>query len=57
MVDGFSFGPYEQGKARANVDNIFDTDYLGTIGTTVNTLATFRPGSHRTIQFTLSADF
>ena len=57
MGDGFGFGPFEQVKARVNVDNLFDTDYLGTIGTTVNTLATFRPGSHRTIQFTLSADF
>ena len=57
MGEGFGFGPFEQVKARVNVDNIFDTDYLGTIGTTVNTLATFRPGSHRTIQFTLSADF
>ena len=57
MGDGFGFGPFEQVKARVNVDNIFDTDYLGTIGTTVNTAATFRPGSHRTIQFTLSADF
>ena len=57
MGDGFGFGPFEQVKARVNVDNIFNTDYLGTIGTTVNTLATFRPGSHRTIQFTLSADF
>jgi iron complex outermembrane receptor protein len=57
MGDGFAAGPFEQIKARVNVDNIFDTDYLGTIGTTVNTAATFRPGSHRTIQFTLSADF
>ncbi len=57
MGDGFAAGPFEQVKARVNVDNIFDTDYLGTIGTTVNTAATFRPGSHRTIQFTLSADF
>jgi len=57
MGEGFGFGPFEQVKARVNVDNIFDTDYLGTIGTTVNTLATFRPGSHRTLQFTLSADF
>ncbi|MBU4434518.1 MAG: TonB-dependent receptor [Alphaproteobacteria bacterium] len=57
MGDGFGFGPFEQVKARVNLDNIFDTDYLGTIGTTVNTPASFRPGSHRTIQFTLSADF
>jgi iron complex outermembrane receptor protein len=57
MGDGFAAGPFEQIKARVNIDNIFDTDYLGTIGTTVNTAATFRPGSHRTIQFTLSADF
>ncbi len=57
LGDGFGAGPFEQVKARVNVDNIFDKDYLGTISTTVNTPASFRPGSHRTIQFTLSADF
>ncbi|SFJ62305.1 iron complex outermembrane recepter protein [Caulobacter sp. UNC279MFTsu5.1] len=57
LGDGFAAGPFEQVKARVNVDNIFDKDYLGTISTTVNTPASFRPGSHRTIQFTLSADF
>jgi iron complex outermembrane receptor protein len=57
LGDGFGAGPFKQIKTRVNVDNIFDKDYLGTIGTTVNTAATFRPGSHRTIQFTLSADF
>ncbi|HWU12940.1 MAG TPA: TonB-dependent receptor, partial [Caulobacter sp.] len=57
LGDGFGAGPFEQIKARVNVDNIFDKDYLGTINTTVNTPASFRPGSHRTIQFTLSADF
>ncbi|WP_422182664.1 TonB-dependent receptor [Caulobacter sp.] len=57
LGDGFGAGPFEQIKARVNVDNIFDKDYLGTISTTVNTPASFRPGSHRTIQFTLSADF
>ncbi|WP_132089594.1 TonB-dependent receptor [Caulobacter sp. BK020] len=57
LGDGFGAGPFEQIKARVNVDNIFDKDYLGTISTTVTTPASFRPGSHRTIQFTLSADF
>jgi iron complex outermembrane receptor protein len=57
LGDGFGAGPFEQIKARVNVDNIFDKDYLGTINTTVTTPASFRPGSHRTIQFTLSADF
>ena len=55
--DGFAAGPFKQVKTRVNIDNIFDKDYLGTISTTVNTPASFRPGSHRTIQFTLSADF
>ena len=57
LGDGFAAGPFKQVKTRVNIDNIFDKDYLGTISTTVNTPASFRPGSHRTIQFTLSADF
>lgn len=55
--DGFAAGPFSQVKARVNVDNIFDKDYLGTISTTVNTPASFRPAPPRTIQFTISADF
>jgi iron complex outermembrane receptor protein len=55
--DGFAAGPFSQIKARVNVDNIFDKDYLGTISTTVNTAASFRPAPPRTIQFTISADF
>ena len=57
LGDGFAAGPFKQVKTRVNIDNIFEKDYLGTISTTVNTPASFRPGSHRTIQFTLSADF
>lgn len=55
--DGFAAGPFSQIKARVNVDNLFDKDYLGTISTTVNTAASFRPAPPRTIQFTISADF
>ena len=55
--DGFAAGPFSQVKARVNVDNLFDKDYLGTISTTVNTAASFRPAPPRTIQFTVSADF
>ena len=55
--DGFSAGPFSQIKARVNVDNLFDKDYLGTINTTVTTAASFRPAPPRTIQFTISADF
>lgn len=55
--DGFSAGPFSQVKARVNVDNLFDKDYLGTISTTVNTAASFRPAPPRTVQFTISADF
>lgn len=57
MGDGFGAGPFQEIKARVNLDNLLDEDYLGTISTTTNTPATFRPGSHRTIQFTISADF
>jgi iron complex outermembrane recepter protein len=55
--DGFAAGPFSQIKARVNVDNLFDKDYLGTINTTVNTAASFRPAPPRTIQFTISAGF
>jgi len=40
-----------------SVDNIPDEDYLGTISTTISTLAAFRPGPRRTVQVTLSAGF
>ncbi|MEJ1964132.1 MAG: TonB-dependent receptor [Gammaproteobacteria bacterium] len=55
--DGFSAGPFKALKARLNVDNVFDRDYLGTITTTTNTPATFRPGPPRTVQVTVSAEF
>ncbi|MEJ0035145.1 MAG: hypothetical protein WDO68_03525 [Gammaproteobacteria bacterium] len=55
--DGFSAGPFKSVKARFNVDNLFDRDYLGTITTTTNTPATFRPGPPRTVQLTVSAEF
>ncbi len=55
--DGFAAGPFSQIKARVNIDNLFDNDYLGTINTTVNTPASFRPAPPRTVQFTISADF
>ncbi len=55
--DGFGAGPFEQIKARVNIDNIFDEEYLGTISTTTNTPATFRAGSHRTIQVSFSTNF
>lgn len=50
-------GPLAGVKLRANVDNLFDKQYLGTINTTINTPASFRVGPARTIQVTLSADF
>jgi iron complex outermembrane recepter protein len=55
--DGFSLGPFKALKARLNVDNLFDRDYLGTITSTTNTPATFRPGPPRTVQITVSAEF
>jgi iron complex outermembrane receptor protein len=55
--DKLTFGALKGVKVRLNVDNIFDKDYFGTIGTTTNTLATFRPGPDRTWQLTVSASF
>jgi iron complex outermembrane recepter protein len=57
LGDGFGWGFLQELKVRVNVDNIFDKDYLGTISTTTNTPATFRPGPPRTVQFTVTADF
>jgi iron complex outermembrane receptor protein len=51
------WGALKDVKVRLNVDNITDEDYLGTITTTINTFATFRPGSPRTMQVTLSSRF
>lgn len=53
----WSFGPVQGVKLRFNVDNLLDEDYLGTITTTVNTPATFRPGPPRTVQASLTASF
>jgi iron complex outermembrane recepter protein len=55
--DKFAVGPLKDVRVRLNIDNLTDEDYLGTISTTVNTPATFRPGSPRTFQITLSADY
>jgi len=57
LGDGFFVGPLKEVKARVNVDNILDEDYLGTINTTTSTPASFRPGPRRTVQVTLSAAF
>jgi iron complex outermembrane receptor protein len=57
LGDGFMAGPLKNVKARVNVDNLLDEDYLGTISTTVNTVASFRPGPRRTVQVTLSTEF
>ncbi len=57
LGDGFMAGPLKNVKARVNVDNLLDEDYLGTITPTVSTLATFRPGPRRTVQVTLSTEF
>jgi iron complex outermembrane recepter protein len=55
--DGFEWGPFEEIKARINVDNLFDKDYLGTITTTIATPATFRPGPRRTVQVSFTTAF
>jgi len=57
LGDSFGVGPLKHVKARVNVDNLFDKDYLGTISTTVNTPAFFRPGPRRTVQVSLSSEF
>lgn len=57
LGDGVDWGYLRNVKARINIDNLLDKDYLGTISTTINTPATFRPGPRRTVQFTLSTEF
>lgn len=54
---GWSVGPVKDLGLRLNVDNLLDEDYLGTITTTVNTPAAFRPGPPRTVQVSLTAAF
>lgn len=55
--DNWSIGPAHDLRLRFNVDNLLDEDYLGTITTTVNTPATFRPGPPRTVQVSLTTSF
>lgn len=55
--DDWHWGVLRDIRLRVNVDNLFDRDYLGTITTTTNTPATFRPGPARTLQFTVSTAF
>jgi iron complex outermembrane recepter protein len=57
LGDGVDWGYLKNVKARVNVDNLLDEDYLGTISTTVSTPAFFRPGPRRTVQVTLSTEF
>lgn len=57
LGDGVDWGYLKNVKARVNVDNLLDEDYLGTISTTISTPATFRPGPRRTVQVTLSTEF
>jgi iron complex outermembrane receptor protein len=53
----YVMGPLKGIKLRFNVDNLTDKKYLGTISTTTNTPASFRPGSPRTYQVSLTANF
>jgi iron complex outermembrane receptor protein len=55
--DGFSWGPLTNAKIRINADNIFDKNYLGTILPVTPDFAVYRPGSHRTVQVSLTAAF
>lgn len=56
LGEGIDFGPFKAIRLRANVDNIFNKDYLGTINVSTNGLATFRPGPDRTWQLSLRAE-
>lgn len=51
------YGPLKSVKLRFNIDNLFDKDYLGYILPSTTGPALFRPGSPRTFQSTLSAEF
>ncbi|MCQ9422838.1 TonB-dependent receptor [Pseudomonas sp. LJDD11] len=55
--DDLHYGPLKGVKLRFNVDNLFDKDYLGYILTSTTGPASYRPGSPRTFQTTLSAEF
>lgn len=55
--DRLAVGPLKGIKVRFNIDNLTDKDYFGTISTTTNTLATFRPLPDRTFQVTVTASF
>ena len=57
LGDGVDWRYLKNVKARVNVDNLLDEDYLGTLSNTINTPATFRPGPRRTVQVTLSTEF
>lgn len=52
---GFDAGPLKQIKARLNVDNLLDRNYLGNIFAVPSGGGFFRPGPDRTVQFTLTA--
>lgn len=56
LGEGIDVGPFKAIRLRANVDNIFNKDYLGTINVSTNGLATFRPGPDRTWQLSLRAE-
>lgn len=55
--DNWSVGPARDLRLRFNIDNLLDEDYLGTITSTVNTPATYRPGPPRTVQVSLTTSF
>lgn len=54
---GATVGPLKEVKLRLNVDNLLDKQYLGTISAVATGAATFRPGPHRTVQASLTAQF
>ncbi|WP_240885073.1 TonB-dependent receptor [Sphingomonas sp. SFZ2018-12] len=54
--EGIDAGPFKAIRIRANVDNLFNKDYLGTINVATTGLATFRPGPDRTWQLSIRAD-
>ena len=56
LGEGIDVGPFKGIRLRANVDNLFNKDYLGTISVATTGLASFRPGPDRTWQISIRAD-
>ena len=56
LGDGAGFGPFNNVKARVNVDNVFDEDVLAFTFTSTESNAFFRPLNPRTVQVSITAE-